>query len=49
MPALRKYGDAYKRLYPSSTQVIIQPDALRFWKFGSARASILECIAFVPN
>ena len=40
MPALRKYGDTYRQLYPRSAQVIIQPDALRFWKFQSARASV---------
>ncbi|KAM5543160.1 hypothetical protein V8D89_003034 [Ganoderma adspersum] len=41
MPALRKYGDIYRQLYPRSPQVIIQPDALRFWKFQSARERAL--------
>ncbi|PIL34038.1 hypothetical protein GSI_03747 [Ganoderma sinense ZZ0214-1] len=41
MPALRKYGDAYRQLYPRTAQVIIQPDALRFWKFQGARERTL--------
>ncbi|KAI1791260.1 hypothetical protein LXA43DRAFT_889372 [Ganoderma leucocontextum] len=41
MPTLRKYAEAYKKLYPSSAEVIIHADSLRYWKFGSARASII--------
>ncbi|EJF58203.1 hypothetical protein DICSQDRAFT_149239 [Dichomitus squalens LYAD-421 SS1] len=37
MATLRKYGDAYTRLYPSSNQVIVQADPLRYWKFGRGR------------
>ncbi|KAI1782124.1 hypothetical protein LXA43DRAFT_533144 [Ganoderma leucocontextum] len=37
MPTLRKYAEAYRKLYPSSAQVIIHADSLRYWKFGSAR------------
>ncbi|KAI0371100.1 hypothetical protein BV20DRAFT_211301 [Pilatotrama ljubarskyi] len=32
MPTLRKYADAYRRLYPSSAQIIISSDPVRFWK-----------------
>ena len=39
MPTLRKYSDAYKKLYPSSAQIVIRADSLRYWKFGSARVS----------
>nr|VWP01015.1 HupA receptor [Ganoderma boninense] len=37
MPTLRKYSDAYRKLYPSSAQIVIQADSLRYWKLGSAR------------
>ncbi|PIL34039.1 hypothetical protein GSI_03748 [Ganoderma sinense ZZ0214-1] len=37
MATLRKYGDAYGKLYPSSAQIVIQADSLRYWKLGSAR------------
>ena len=39
MPTLKKYGEAYKKQFPSSAQIIVASDALRYWKFGSARVS----------
>ena len=39
MVTLRKYGDAYQKLFPSSAQVIITADPLRYWKPQSARVS----------
>ena len=44
MATLRKYGDTYQKLYPTSAQVIVQADPLRYWKFGSGRVSSLYLI-----
>ncbi|TFK88746.1 DUF829-domain-containing protein [Polyporus arcularius HHB13444] len=37
MATLRKYADTYQRLFPSSAQVIVAADTLRYWKPASAR------------
>ncbi|KAI8975890.1 hypothetical protein BD414DRAFT_172248 [Trametes punicea] len=37
MPTLRKYSEAYRMLYPSSAQLIVKADPLRFWKPRSLR------------
>ncbi|KAI0356358.1 DUF829-domain-containing protein [Trametes cingulata] len=42
MQTLRKYADAYRKLYPSSAQVIVSSDPLRFWKPLRFRESALE-------
>ncbi|KAI0674778.1 hypothetical protein C8Q78DRAFT_1075152 [Trametes maxima] len=41
-PHVRKYADAYRRMYPSSVQLIINSDPLRFWKPLSVRERALE-------
>ncbi|KAI0644593.1 hypothetical protein C8Q79DRAFT_782661 [Trametes meyenii] len=39
---LRKYSEAYRRLCPSSSQLIINSDPLRFWKPLAVRERALE-------
>ncbi|KAJ2975707.1 hypothetical protein NUW54_g11685 [Trametes sanguinea] len=36
-PTLQKYSDAYRGLYPSSAQLLVNADTLRFWKLPSVR------------
>ncbi|KAI0661126.1 hypothetical protein C8Q70DRAFT_911985, partial [Cubamyces menziesii] len=39
---LRKYSDSYRKLYPSSAQMIVNSDTLRFWKLASVRERALQ-------
>ncbi|KAI0331202.1 hypothetical protein GY45DRAFT_654635 [Cubamyces sp. BRFM 1775] len=43
-PTLRKYSDSYRKLYPSSAQVVVNSDPLRFWKLASVRERALQPI-----
>ncbi|CDO72804.1 hypothetical protein BN946_scf184994.g57 [Trametes cinnabarina] len=36
-PTIQKYSDAYRRLYPSSAQLVVNADTLRFWKLPAVR------------
>ena len=39
MTTLRKYEDAYRKLYPSSAQIVVRVDPLRYWKPKSAQVN----------
>ncbi|KAI9068373.1 DUF829-domain-containing protein [Trametes sanguinea] len=41
-PTLQKYSDAYRGLYPSSAQLVVNADTLRFWKLPSVRDRAME-------
>ncbi|KAJ2975630.1 hypothetical protein NUW54_g11699 [Trametes sanguinea] len=41
-PTLQKYSDAYRGLYPSSAQLLVNADTLRFWKLPSVRDRAME-------
>ena len=53
MATLRKYAEAYERLFPASAQVIVLADTLRYWKPAGARvcrASIyIRCLLTSDN
>ena len=42
LATLRKYAEAYQKLFPSSTQVIVAADYYRYWKPASLRVSTLQ-------
>ncbi|KAI0331201.1 hypothetical protein GY45DRAFT_1370182 [Cubamyces sp. BRFM 1775] len=46
-PTLRRYSDSYRKLYPSSAQIVVNSDPLRFWKPASVRERALGPIVKV--
>ncbi|KAH9894949.1 hypothetical protein C8Q73DRAFT_665283 [Cubamyces lactineus] len=41
-PILRKYSESYRKLYPSSAQLVLDSDPVRFWKPASVRERRFE-------